>query len=395
MRRKAIDGDVAGRGSSLSLRGSRRPRRLAASAVAAGCALAMLLPSAAFASNDPLFAQQWGLAQIGAPSVWGITTGTGVTVGIVDTGVDLHHEDLAGQVVSSTNCIGANADPSKCTGSGQDDNGHGTHVAGIIAGLKDNGKGGAGVAPGAKLIVAKALDATGAGADADVQAGIMWVVDHGAKVVNLSLGDGGSLPLNLGSTGGISAPMTAGIEYAWSHGAIPVLAAGNNAGGLLSGLLGGLLGSNAAFGNLHAIIVGATGPTGGMASYSSPLSNDAWAIAAPGGANDGTAANDVISTYWAMGKTNQYTTLAGTSMATPHVAGAVADVVATGLGQQAAVDRILASADKSVNCGTSCAGLLDVSKAVGGPATPAPVGGGTSSGLGGNLLGSLLGMLGL
>ncbi|MEA2589906.1 MAG: serine protease [Actinomycetota bacterium] len=362
-----------------------------------GCTLAMALPSTAFASNDPLFAQQWGLAQIGAASAWNSSTGAGISVGIVDTGVDLQHEDLAGQVLMSTNCIGANADPSKCTGTGQDDNGHGTHVAGIVAALKDNGKGGAGVAPSAKLIVAKALDANGAGADADVQAGIMWVVDHGAKVVNLSLGDGSSLPLNLGSTGGISAPMTAGIEYAWSHGAIPVLAAGNNGGGLLSGgLLGGLLGAggNANFGTLHAIIAGATGPSGAMAAYSSPLSNDAWAVAAPGGANDGNAADDVMSTWWAMGKTNQYLAIAGTSMATPHVAGAVADVLATGLGQQAAVDRILTSADKGVACGTSCAGLLDVSAAVGRPATAPPTGG-TATGSSGNLLGSLLGLLGL
>ena len=356
----------------------------------------MALPSTAFASNDPLYAQQWGLAQIGASSAWTNSTGAGVKVGIVDTGVDLNHEDLAGQIALSTNCIGSNADPSKCTGSGQDDNGHGTHVAGIIASLKDNGKGGSGVAPRAQLVVAKALDAFGAGADADVQAGIMWVVDHGAKVVNLSLGDGSSLPLGLGATGGISAPMTAGIEYAWSHGAIPVLAAGNNGGGLLGGgLLGGLLGGgNATFGNLHAIIVGATGPTGAMAAYSSPLSSNAWAIAAPGGANDGKTADDVMSTWWAMGKTNQYNSIAGTSMATPHVAGAVADVLATGLGQQAAVDRVLTSADKAVACGASCAGLLDVSKAVGGPAT-APPAGGTATGSSGNLLGSLLGLLGL
>jgi subtilisin family serine protease len=361
----------------------------------------MALPSTAFASNDPLFAQQWGLAQIGASSAWNSSTGAGISVGIVDTGVDLHHEDLAGQVLMSTNCIGASADPSKCTGTGQDDNGHGTHVAGIIAALRDNGKGGAGVAPGAKLIVAKALDANGAGADADVQAGIMWVVDHGAKVVNLSLGDGSSLPLNLGSSGGISAPMTAGIEYAWSRGAIPVLAAGNNGGGLLNGLGGGLLGGllgggNANFGTLHAIIAGATGPSGAMAAYSSPLASNAWAIAAPGGANDGKAADDVMSTWWAMGKTNQYLAIAGTSMATPHVAGGVAEVLATGLGQQAAVDRILTSADKAVACGTSCAGLLDVSAAVGRPATAPPAGGtAPATGSSGNLLGSLLGLLGL
>jgi subtilisin family serine protease len=351
----------------------------------------MALPSTAFASNDPLFSQQWGLAQIGAPSAWATSTGAGVKVGIVDTGVDLNHEDLAGQILMSTNCIGANGDPSRCTGSGQDDNGHGTHVAGIIAAVKDNGKGIAGVAPSAKLIVAKALDANGAGADADVQAGIMWVVDHGAQVVNLSLGDGSSLPL-LGGSNGLSAPMTAGIEYAWSHGAIPVLAAGNSGGGLLSGLLGG---GNASFGSLHAIITGATGPSGAMAAYSSPLTADNWAIAAPGGANDGTAADDVTSTWWASGKPNQYLAIAGTSMATPHVAGAVADVLATGLGQQATVDRILTSADTVVPCGASCAGLLDVSKAVGGPATPAPTGGGSTTGASGNLLGSLLGLLGL
>jgi serine protease len=177
-----------------------------------------------------------------------------------------------------------------------------------------------------------------------------------------------------------------------------VLAAGNNGGGLLGGgLLGGLLGgSSANFGTLHAIIAGATGPTGGMAAYSSPLTNDAWAIAAPGGANDGKTADDVMSTWWAMGKTNQYLAIAGTSMATPHVAGAVADVLATGLGQQAAVDRILTSADTAVACGSSCAGLLDVSKAVGRPPTPPPAGGAApATGSSGNLLGSLLGLLGL
>lgn len=385
---------------------ARSTRRLGASALAAGCALAMLLPMSAFASNDPLFAQQWALTQEGAPSAWTISQGLGITVGIVDTGVDLKHEDLQNKVIATANCIGASGDPSKChttPGAGQDDNGHGTHVSGILAATKDNGKGIAGVAPQAKLLVAKALDANGAGADADVQAGIMWVVNNGAKVVSLSLGDGTSLPLGiLGGTTSITQQLTDGIEYAWSHGAIPVLAAGNSGGGLLTGglaggLLGGLLHSDATYGNLHAIIVGATDQNGAVAQYSAPLTQDAWAIAAPGGANDGKAADDVMSTWW-MGtnQVNAYTALAGTSMATPQVAGAVADVWATNpnMSPQDVVNRILSSADKSVACGSSCAGLLDVSKAVGGAATPAPSGGASAGGAT-NLLGSLLGALGL
>src|SRR5438132_872377 len=157
----------------------------------AACAslLVSLIAQPAWASNDPLFAQQWGLAQIGAPTAWATTTGSGVRVGIVDTGVDLTHEDLAGKVVESTSCVGAAGDPAKCQGSAQDDQGHGTHVAGIIAATRDNNLGISGVAPDAQLVVAKALSAQGAGSIADITAGIKWVVDHGARVVNLSLGD--------------------------------------------------------------------------------------------------------------------------------------------------------------------------------------------------------------
>ena len=91
--------------------------------------------------------------------------------------------------MESISCVGSGGDPAKCKGSAQDDQGHGTHVSGIAAASKDNGKGIAGVAPDAQLVVAKVMNAQGTGPGSDVTAGVKWVVDHGAKVVNLSLGD--------------------------------------------------------------------------------------------------------------------------------------------------------------------------------------------------------------
>src|SRR5207249_1805493 len=121
-----------------------------------------------------------------AEAAWTRTTGAGVRIGIVDTGVDLDHEDLAGKVVASASCAGSKGDVAKCTGTAQDDQGHGTHVSGIAAAIKDNGKGVSGVAPNAELVVAKVLGKAGTGSSEDVIGGIKWVVDHGAKVVNLS-----------------------------------------------------------------------------------------------------------------------------------------------------------------------------------------------------------------
>src|SRR4051794_38281487 len=115
-------------------------------------------------SNDPLASQQWALTKVGAAAAWTRTTGRDVLVGVVDTGVDLTHEDLAGQITATTDCVGSKGDPMACrtgTGVGQDDNGHGTHVSGLVAAVRDNGKGVAGLAPNAKLLVAKALSADG------------------------------------------------------------------------------------------------------------------------------------------------------------------------------------------------------------------------------------------
>lgn len=314
------------------------------------------MPWPASASNDPLFGQQWALSQVGAPAAWATSTGRGVTIGVVDTGIDLNHEDLAAKVAGSTNCIGSGGNPSACHGNAQDDMGHGTHVSGIAAAVTGNGRGIAGMAPDARLLVAKALDSNGTGSTADISAGIHWVVDHGARVVNLSLADP-----NFVFTSVLGTSLQDGIEYAWSRGAVPVLASGNtNALGLGS--------SN--YGSLDAIVVGATGRDDRLAPYSSPTGSAKWAVLAPGGSNDGTAADDVLSTYWVAGKANSYGYLAGTSMATPHVSGAIALLLANGLSAPAAVNRLLATVNRSVSCGagsSTCRGRLDIAAAVGAP----------------------------
>ena len=323
--------------------------------VALATALLSFVAMPASASNDARFAEQWSLQRIGAPAAWASTTGAGVRIGIVDTGIDLAHEDLAAKVVAHTSCIGSNGDPGRCTGSGQDEQGHGTHVAGIAAAAKDNGVGVAGVAPGAELVVAKVLGAGGSGTIEDINAGIRWVVDNGARVVNLSLGDPNFLLTSVQGTA-----LSAGIEYAWSHGAVPVVASGNeNPLGL------GVLGSSE-YGSMNALVVGATGPSDEVAPYSSPLGNANWALMAPGGIGGGTPARDVLSTIWKPGVLNQYAALAGTSMAAPHVTGAVALLLAQGYGQQEAVNRLLSTADGSVSCGlnsSTCVGRLDVARA--------------------------------
>jgi len=318
-------------------------------------ALAVFPTTAAHASNDPSFGSQWSLARIGAEKAWTRTTGAGVRIGIVDTGVDLTHEDIAGKVVESTSCVGSGGDVAKCQGSAQDDQGHGTHVSGIAAAYKDNGKGIAGVAPDAQLVVAKVLGAQGTGSGADVIAGIKWVVDHGAKVVNLSLG--GAVFVAAATFG---SELTDGVEYAWKHGAVPVVASGND------DLFGAGVGSSE-YGNMDALVVGATGHDDKVTDYSSPTGNAKWAILAPGGSNTRTPADDIYSTYWSKGKHNDYGYLAGTSMATPHVTGAVALLLAQGLTKEQAVAKILATADK-VDCGANsvhCEGRVNVARATG------------------------------
>ena len=117
------------------------------------CLLGVLIAAVALvavpavAADDPRQSEQWALAQIGAPAAWPSATGSGVRIGIVDSGVDLDHEDLAGQIVAHASCVGSAGDPARCAGPGEDLNGHGTHVAGIAAAVGGNGKGSRGSRP--------------------------------------------------------------------------------------------------------------------------------------------------------------------------------------------------------------------------------------------------------
>jgi subtilisin family serine protease len=320
------------------------------------------------ATYDPYFAEQWGLQAIHAPQAWTRSVGSGVRIGIVDTGADLQHEDLAAKIVAEVSCVGSAGLPAACSGSGQDDEGHGTHVAGITAAITGNGKGVASVAPGADLVIVRSLGADGSGNLADVNAGIEWAVNHGARVVNLSLeSDGTALSLLPGES------LSVGVDYAWSHGAIPVIAAGNSTPSLFgpTGYVG-----------VNAVIVGATGRQNEVAWYSSPLTGAQWGLVAPGGDSRGPdgqascagalASGCIVSTGWFPGQHNQYAVDEGTSMATPAVSGVLALLLAQGLTPIGAIHRMLATVDK-IPCGPSCAGLVDAAAAVGAPVSAAAI----------------------
>ncbi len=285
--------------------------------------------------NDPLFASQWGLQQIHAPQAWARgVLGAGATIAVVDTGVDLAHPDLAANLVPGIDIASGDT---VCPPGPQDENGHGTHVAGIAAAVTNNGIGVAGTAPEAKIMPVRVLDSSGSGSSDDVAAGIIYAADHGADVINLSLGE---LPV-VSQIAPLNEEISSAIEHAWTQGSLVVAAAGNETFPLCD---------SPAFEH-HAVCVGATDSRGLPTFYSNfPNNLDMVGVRAPGGVGSVFCEDDedIWSTMWPgsdydCGSIAGYDTLAGSSMATPFVSGVAALLAGQGLTNQQIVERLEAT----------------------------------------------------
>jgi subtilisin family serine protease len=257
--------------------------------------------------DDQFADKQWALTSLKISPLWQLTMGSQeVLVAILDTGIDSDHEDLSGQIVAEANFTQENTS--------DDAYGHGTHIAGIIA-AKDNKIGIVGIAPVCRLLNVKVADDRGRCQTSDLAAGIIWAVDNGAKVINISIEIKES-----------SSDLKEAIEYAWNNGALVVAAAGNNGGQDIV--------YPAYYDN--CIAVAALKEDGSLA----PLSNygDWIDLAAPGFQIYSTLPDD------------SYGYESGTSFATAHVSGIAAllfSVVADTNGDGKVNDEVLAIIETS------------------------------------------------
>lgn len=227
----------------------------------------------------------WNIDRVDAEKVFSINTGNGIKVGVIDTGIDISHPDLVSNLKGGVSAV-------NYTSSYKDDNGHGTHVAGIIAAL-NNTIGVIGVGPNISLYAIKVLDRRGSGYLSDVIEGIDWAIQNGMQVINMSLGTSSNIQ-----------SFYEAVLRAYNAGIVVVAAAGNS---------GGSVSFPAAY--PEVIAVSATDENNNITSWSSR--GPEIDLAAPG--------NNIYSTY----KGSAYKTLSGTSMAAPHVSGVAALILKT------------------------------------------------------------------
>jgi thermitase len=264
--------------------------------------------------DDPFYTFDYALVEspedhdIDAPDAWGTRTSC-AKVGILDTGIDTDHPDLAPNVHKSSDKPGNGKDDDKNgyvddtygwnaikgKGSGQDDDGHGTHVAGIVAGRGNNANGSSGICWSAKLVPIKFMNSRGKGSTSDAIAGIEYAVKAGPKVINCSFGSSAK-----------SSALHDAVDFAQSKNALLVVAAGNDGKNIDKSPT-----YPASYGDSNILAVAASTSDDTLASFSN-FGSSAVDVAAPG--------DDIFSTYLGGG----YRTLSGTSMAAPYAAGVAA-----------------------------------------------------------------------
>jgi serine protease len=286
--------------------------------------------------NDACYKYQWHMRQLGMPDAWKRGNGKGVIVAVIDTGVSKVADLADTKFVPGYNFIANNTNA-------DDDHGHGTHVAGTIAQSTNNKRGVAGVAYGATIMPLKVLSARGSGSVAGITQAIRWAADHGANVINMSLGG----PTRMGSMG-------AAVKYARDKGVVIVAAAGNDGRGRV-GYPAGYPG---------VVAVAATQFDETTTFYSN------WGkeidVAAPGGNTrvdqDGDGKPDGVLQHTIVpGNTSNtdYLWFMGTSMASPHTAGVAALIMGAGVRKPDAVEEILLGTARKPKADSRAGGRVD------------------------------------